>query len=291
MPTTPSRGVTLTLTTVAMVAFAANSLLARAALAHGAADPVSFTTARLGSGAAALLILSRGSAAGGSWRSALALAGYAFAFSLAYVRIPAAVGALLLFAAVQLTLIALGVAAGERPGAREWLGFLVAFGGLVALTRPGTAAPDLLGAALMLGSGAAWGIYTWRGKGSAKPLVVNAGNFLRTTPLAILALALAIALAPRVGSPGGIHLSARGLELALVSGALTSGLGYAIWYAALRGLTATRAAVVQLSVVPLAALGAVAFLGERLTVRLLVCGAAILGGIALAMGSRRRQRS
>jgi len=284
-PAAPPAVVTALLTSVAMVAFAANSLLARGALGARAADPISFTGLRLGSGAIALLLLSRGRPSGGSWRSALALAAYAYAFSVAYLRIGAGVGALLLFAAVQISMIAWGIRSGEKPSLREWVGLALALAGLLGLTLPGATAPDPAGAGLMLLAGVSWAAYTLRGKGVGDPLRANAGNFLRTVPLAA-------GLALLAGWRGGaalpaLHVSPAGLWLALASGAVASGCGYAVWYAALRGLTSTRAAIVQLSVVPLAAAGASLLLGEPVTLRLALFGALILSGIALAVTRTR----
>ena len=280
----PRAGTTAVETAVAMVAFAANSLLCRAALATAAIDATTFTALRLGAGAVALVALARARTRGGSWRSAAALAAYAFLFSLAYLRIPAGVGALALFGAVQTTMIGAGLARGERPRAREWCGLALAFGGLAGLARPGREAPDPLGVAAMAAAGVAWGVYSLRGRGNADALGVNAANFARAAALLPLFAMLALGLPP--DSPA-FHLTPRGAALALVSGAITSGLGYALWYVAVRGLSATRAAIVQLSVPPLAALGGVALLGERPTLRLAGCGAAILGGIALAVTGRR----
>jgi drug/metabolite transporter (DMT)-like permease len=279
------RSRTAGLTLAAMVAFASNSLLCRAALGGGHADAISFTTLRLVSGALALglLVRSRGSSAvpsGGSWGSAAALFAYAIGFSLAYRHVSAGTGALLLFGAVQVTMLAAGLREGERPPPREWVGLALSLVGLVALTRPGLAQPDPSGAALMLTAGVAWGLYSLRGRGSADALGATASNFSRSVPFAIGSSGVALALAaPQV--------TVVGVGLALASGALASGLGYAIWYAALRGLTATQAAIVQLSVPPLAALGGVLLLGETLTPRLVVAGTAILGGIALAVTARR----
>ncbi len=267
-----------------MAAFASNSLLCRAALAGRSIDAVSFTSIRLVSGALVLLALARGRTAGGGWIAAGALAGYAFGFSLAYLRLSAGTGALILFGTVQATLLLWGLARGERPTAPAWLGLLLALGGLVALTLPGLTAPDPLGAALMAGAGLSWGLYTVRGKGVADPLAATSGNFVLSVSFA----ALAAVVVPAAG--GRFHLSLPGAGLAAVSGALTSGLGYVLWYAALRGLSGLQAAVVQISVAPMAALGGVAFLGERLTPRLLACGAAVLGGIALAVSARRDAR-
>ncbi len=236
------------LTVVALVAFAANSLLCRAALAGGFSDATTFTTLRLIGGAVALglLVRARGvprARSGGGWLSATALFVYAVTFSLAYVRIPAGTGALLAFAAVQLTMLGGGLLAGERPRSREWWGLGLSLAGLVALTRPGLAQPDPAGAALMVGAGAAWGLYSLRARGAGDPLSVNAVNFARSVPLTLLASALGLAM-------GDLHLTPMGASLALASGAITSGLGYAAWYAALRGLSATHGAIVQLSVPP-----------------------------------------
>jgi drug/metabolite transporter (DMT)-like permease len=280
-------GRTVGLTAVAMVAFAANSLLCRAALADGYSDATTFTTFRVVGGALSLglLVRSRGgrsAGATGGWTSATALFVYAIAFSLAYLHIPAGTGALLLIAAVQITMICGGLLAGERPKAREWVGLALSLAGLVVLTRPGLAQPDPVGAALMIAAGVAWGLYSLRGRGAGDALSVNAVNFVRAVPLAVVGSVVGLA----VSEP---HLTPTGVTLALVSGAITSGLGYAVWYAALRGLSATQGAIVQLSVPPLAALGGVWLLDEALTSRLLVAGLLILGGIALAIGDRRRR--
>jgi drug/metabolite transporter (DMT)-like permease len=282
----PRAARTAALTAAAMLAFAANSLLCRAALVGEYADAASFTTLRLASGALALGVLARarGSAAPPSrvaWGSALALFAYAIAFSLAYLRIPAGTGALLLFAAVQLTMIGAGLRGGERPKALEWVGLAVSLAGLVMLTRPGLSRPDPTGAALMLGAGVAWGVYSLRGRGAADAVAANASSFARAVPLAL-------ATSAAFGLLAATRLTLAGVILAIASGALTSGLGYAVWYAALRGLTATRAAVVQLSVPPLAALGGVLVLGEDVTQRLVLASVLILGGIALAILGHRR---
>lgn len=277
---------TAALTALAMLAFALNSLLCRAALAGGHADATSFTALRLASGAGALVLLARARGAAppparAAWGSALALVAYAMLFSLAYLRISAGTGALLLFAAVQLTMIGAGLRAGEPPGALEWAGLAVSLSGLVLLTLPGLSRPDPLGAALMLAAGVGWGVYSLRGRGAFDPVAANAAGFARA---ALLGLAPAAALL----ATGMAHVTPAGAGLALVSGAVTSGLGYAVWYAALRGLAATSAAIVQLSVPPLAAgLGAL-LLGERVTLRLTLASVLILGGIGLAVAGRRR---
>jgi len=264
------------LTAPAMLGFAANSLLCRAALAPRLAGPATFTAVRLATGAAALWLIlrlvRRSRPAGGSWGSAAALFAYAAAFSLAYVRIPAGVGALLLFAAVQMSMIAWAVATGERPARRQWLGIGLALGGLAVLTLPGARTPDLLGAALMLVAGAAWGVYSVRGRGTVAPLATTADNFLRSLPLAAAFLL----------SSGRPEITAAGAALATASGAAASGLGYALWYAALPALGVTRAAAVQLAVPVLAAAGGTLLLGEPVTARLVVAGGAIVAGIALA---------
>lgn len=269
-----------------MIAFAANSLLCRAALGAGHADAATFTVLRVLGGAVVLGILARlraGSAppAGAAWGSALALFVYAAGFSFAYTRIPAGIGALLLFAAVQLTMNGAGLLAGERPRPLEWVGLGLSLAGLVVLTRRGLTRPDPLGALLMLGAGVAWGIYSLRGRGQGDAVARNAASFARALPLCLTAGAAVVLFS-------SLHLDLAGAWLALVSGVVTSGLGYAVWYAALRGLTATRAAIVQLSAPPLAAAGAVLFLDESFSPRLLAASALILGGIALAVAARRR---
>lgn len=276
---------TAALTVAAMLAFAANSILCRAALAGGYVDATDFTTIRLAGGAAVLGILSlmRGSpprAVRFVWGSAVALFAYAIGFSLAYARVPTGAGALLLFAAVQLTMIGAGLRAGERPRPGEWAGFGLSITGLVVLTGPGLTQPDPIGALLMLAAGVAWGAYSLRGRRSADPLSANAASFAATLPLTLGASGAAVLL-------GAAHISRPGVLLALASGALASGLGYVVWYAALRGLMVTRAAIVQLSVPPLATTGGVLVLGERFSIRLLAASLLILTGIALAVLSHR----
>jgi drug/metabolite transporter (DMT)-like permease len=277
---------TAALTAAAMLAFAANSLLCRAALAGGHADAASFTTLRLAAGTLVLVLLARSRAAAApaprvAWGSAAALFAYAIFFSLAYLRIPAGVGALLLFAAVQLSMIGAGLRGGERPRALEWAGLAVSLAGLVVLARPGLARPDPAGSALMLGAGVAWGVYSLRGRGVPDAIAANAASFARSVPYA-LAASVALGL---LGTP---RLTATGALLAVLSGAVTSGLGYAVWYAALRGLTATRAAIVQLAVPPLATMLGVLLLGEVVSLRLVLASALVLGGIALAIAGHRR---
>lgn len=266
------------LTLLALIAFAGNSLLCRAALAHTGIDAASFTLVRLLSGAVVLGLLAwwrRGAASGrGNWLSAFALFAYAAAFSFAYVQLSAAAGALLLFGAVQATMIAHGLWSGERLRPLQLGGLLLACGGLVGLVLPGLSAPPLVAALLMMMAGIAWGVYSLRGRGAGDPLRVTAGNFLRAVPMAALLSVLLFGQA----SP-----DPAGLGYAVLSGALASGVGYAIWYTALPFLKSVTAASVQLSVPVIAALGGVLLLGEPLTPRLLAASAAILGGVALVV--------
>lgn len=273
-----SRSLTLSLTLLAMIAFAGNSLLCRLALQQTAIDPASFTALRIVSGALTLWLIVRvrssSHSAAGSWPSALALFAYAAAFSYAYVSLSAATGALLLFGAVQATMLSYGLWAGERLRRRQFIGLALAMSGLVGLLMPGLSAPPLAGALLMLGAGVAWGIYSLRGKGTGDATSVTAGNFLRAVPLGAL---LALAALP------WSSLDVPGFWYAIASGALASGVGYAIWYTALRGLKATSAATVQLSVPVITAVGGIVLLGETISLRLLITSAAILGGIALVV--------
>ena len=267
-----------------MLAFAANSLLCRAALEHGLIDPASFATIRLVSGAVVLTVLARRhrstiKAQGHTdWLAASMLFAYVALFSFAYVSLSAGTGALILFSAVQLAMFVSGLRAGERFSAIEWLGLGVAIAGLVYLVSPGVTAPAPLGAAAMAAAGVAWGVYSLRGRRAGDPLMLSAAHFARAAPMAI---ALNLILWPQA------HAQVSGIWLAVASGAMTSGLGYVVWYAALKGLSAMRAATVQLSVPPVAAIGGVWLLSEALDVRLVVASFAILGGIALALTSRR----
>jgi drug/metabolite transporter (DMT)-like permease len=268
----------ITLTSLAMVAFAGNSLLCRVALKHTGIDPASFTIIRLISGAMMLWLVVRIRGGthtdGGNWLSASALFAYAAGFSFAYVSLPAASGALLLFGAVQATMIGHGIWMGERLRKPQLAGLMLAFGGLVGLLLPGLSAPPLYGSILMLGAGVAWGIYSLRGKGAGDPTKVTAGNFLRAVPIAGTLSILTF---------NGTSVDNAGFWYAVSSGALASGIGYAIWYTALPALKATNAATVQLSVPVIAAVGGVAFLGEPITLRLVLASAAILGGITLVV--------
>ena len=266
------------LTTLTMIAFAGNSLICRAALKHTAIDPASFTAIRLLSGAAtlwALVRLRRNASTGrGNWRSAAALFGYATGFSFAYVSLPTATGALLLFGAVQATMISYGIWRGERLLKLQIFGLGLALAGLVELLLPGLSAPPLLGATLMLGAGGAWGIYSLRGKRADDPTAVTAGNFLRGVPFAAALCLFQF---------HSLAMDSAGLGYAVLSGAVTSGMGYALWYSVLPALPATLAATVQLSVPVLAALSGVAFLGEPVSLRLVLASVGILGGIALVV--------
>ena len=283
----PSR--LLIATTLALLAFAGNSVLCRIALADpNGIDAASFTSIRLAAGAAALALLVRWSAravtdtrAPGDWWSALALFVYAACFSFAYRGLHAGAGALLLFGAVQISMIGWGLFRGERLTAVQWLGLTLAAAGLGGMLLPGLSAPPWTSAALILGAGVAWGVYSIRGRGAGDPLQVTAGNFMRAC---LFAAVLSLAAVSQV------RLDAAGIGYAVLSGALTSGVGYAVWYTALRGLTATVAATVQLSVPPIAAVGGIIWLGEPLTVRLAVASAVILGGIALVIRSSAADR-
>ncbi len=271
------------MTLLALLCFALNSLLSRAALGSGLIDASSFTLARLSSGAIVLFLLVRSSAKANSstppaaWDralSALALFTYALPFSLAYLRVSAGTGAFLVFGCVQITMIGSDLLSGRRILGREVVGLGAALFGLGCLTRPGLESPDPMGVLLMAISGLAWGIYSIRGRRSGPPLEATARNFAASIPLCLVASALTLST---------LHLSPSGLLLATASGGLTSGLGYVAWYAALPSLTSTRASIVQLAVPPLAAALGVAFLGEAVTTRLLVAAPLILGGIAIAV--------
>jgi drug/metabolite transporter (DMT)-like permease len=257
------------------------------ALGAGLMDAATFTTARLAAGALTLGLLVRLRGRTLSWSpprgrglvGAAALAIYAAPFSFAYVRIGAATGALLLFGAVQITMIGWGILSGERPRPRTWVGLALAAGGLAWLTLPAVARPDPIGSALMVAAGCAWGVYSLAGKGVDDVLEANARSFIWALPAAMFL---------NVMVSSGLHTSARGLLLALIAGSVTSGLGYAIWYRALRGWTATQGAVLQLSVPVIAAGGAVALLGETLSARLVVAAAAVIGGVSLVLSQRAR---
>ena len=266
------------LTVLAMLAFAGNSLLCRVALTETSIAAASFTSLRLASGALILLVILRlrgvGATAGGSWPMAAMLSAYAVFFSFAYRDLTAATGALLLFGGVQLTMMGYGLWAGERLRGAKLLGVVVAVAGLVGLLLPGLAAPPPHAAVLMLAAGAAWGVYSVLGRGAGDPIAATGGNFLRAVPFAAL-LALA--------ATGHESVDRMGVLYAVLSGAVTSGLGYVLWYAALPALRATSAATIQLSVPAIAAIGGAVLLAEPITVRLLLSSVAILGGIALTI--------
>jgi drug/metabolite transporter (DMT)-like permease len=265
-------------TILALIAFAANSVLCRVALRSGAIDPASFSTIRFASGALTLLLISsftgKRALPAGSWASAGILFLYAIPFSFAYTRLSAAAGALILFGVVQLTMITAGLWKGERPRPLQWLGMGLSIAGLAYLLLPGVGTPSWSGASLMSLAGFGWGAYSLRGRGAASPLAQTTSNFVRSVPLILSVSLLTI---PQ------FHIEGIGALFALMSGVVASGAGYVIWYSALRGLTATRAAVVQLAVPVLAAAGGIAFLGEILSTRLIIAAVMVLGGIGLAL--------
>lgn len=272
-------------TCFALVAFAFNSILCRLALGTQAIDAASFTTARLVSGAITLIFISlifskeKNKLKSGNWFSAFFLFAYAICFSFAYINLTTGTGALILFGTVQATMIVSALLSGERPQMLEWFGLILAFGGLIYLVFPGLSAPPLFSSFLMIAAGISWGFYTLRGRGSANPLADTTGNFIRSVPLIMLA-----------GLPfiSQIHLSQKGILLAVLSGAIASGIGYSVWYAALKFHTATRAAFLQLSVPAIAAIGGVVILSEVVSIRLLMATILILGGIGLAIWGRKR---
>jgi drug/metabolite transporter (DMT)-like permease len=268
----------IVVTTFAMLAFAGNSLLCRIALRDTTIDAATFTSIRLVSGALILAVILRAKGArpmaAGSWRAAFCLFAYAAAFSFAYRQLTAATGALLLFGAVQIAMLSWGLAAGERLRSLQVVGLLIAVGGLVYMLLPGLSAPPIEGAAFMIAAGVAWAGYSLLGRGVSDPTNATAGNFLRAVPFAA-ALSLAMAAGTSADHTGALY--------AVASGAVTSGLGYVLWYAALPSLTAASAAVIQLSVPAIAALGGVVLLAEPLSSRLVIASVTILGGIALTI--------
>ena len=271
------------LTALALLAFAANSLLCRLALGSQGIDAASFTTVRLASGALILWLIARARAPAVErlpldWLSAAMLFAYAVAFSFAYLSLSVGTGALILFGAVQLTMFFAGLRAGEHFAPLAWAGLLIALSGLVYLVWPGVTAPEPAGAVLMAAAGVSWGIYSLRGRGGGDPLRVTARNFLLAVPMGLLTSLLFLA---------DFRADGRGFALAVASGAIASGLGYVIWFAALRGLSATSAATVQLAVPVVAAAGGVVLLAEPVTLRLLVASAVTLGGIGMVVMQRR----
>lgn len=272
------------MTSIAMLAFAGNSVLCRLALMDASIDPASFTAIRLLSGALTLALVmlatrrKREAFREGGWAAASMLFVYAIAFSYAYVSLGAATGALILFGFVQATMIAIALYRGDRPAGTEVLGWLIAVAGLVALLLPGATSPSWQAAMLMAGAGIAWGLYSILGRNQRDPLASTAANFIRASAFVVVLMVLA-----------GAHadVSARGIGIAVVSGAITSGLGYVAWYAALNYLASFQAALVQLSVPAIAATGGALLLSEALTLQVVLSGLAILGGLGVALLGKR----
>lgn len=275
---------TIFFTFFALLAFAFNSILCRIALGGETIDAVSFTAIRLILGAVTLSIISfiynrkQTDLKRGNWLSAFFLFAYAICFSFAYLKLTTATGALILFSSVQLTMICLALIKGERPQIIEWIGLALAFCGLVYLVFPGLSAPPIFSSLLMISAGISWGFYTLRGKGSENPLADTNGNFLRAVPMIFL---LAIPFL------SAIQLSNKGIILAILSGAIASGIGYSVWYSVLKHHTATRAAILQLSVPAIASIGGVIFLAENLSLRIVLASSLILGGIGLAIVGKK----
>jgi len=272
------------LTCLALIAFAANSVLCRLALGNGAIDASSFTGIRLLSGSVVLFIIlsikgsikesNKGVTSKGSWTASFMLFLYAITFSYAYLSVDTGTGALILFGSVQITMILLSLISGTRLHIFEWSGVIIAFAGFFYLILPNITTPSINGFMLMTVSGVAWGIYTLRGRSSKNPLMDTTYNFLRTTPFVVLLA---------VFTMQNINYSPQGIALALLSGGITSGVGYTIWYIALRGLSSTQAAVIQLSVPVIAAIGGVIFVSETITSRLIISAIVVLGGILMVV--------
>ncbi len=276
-------------TAFALTAFAFNSILCRLALGTQEIDAAGFTIVRLISGAVALVFISSlydkklSITKRGNWISAFFLFAYAICFSFAYINLTTATGALILFGSVQTTMIAAAFFTGEKPKIAEWFGLIFAVGGLIYLVFPGLSAPPLVSSALMMFAGISWGFYTLRGRGgSTNALADTTGNFLRTIPMIVLTAL------PFVSQ---IHSSPKGILLAVLSGAIASGIGYAVWYHALKFHTATRAAILQLSVPALGAFGGVVFLAEMISTRLLLATIVIFGGITIAIAGRKYDKN
>lgn len=271
---------TIILTSLALIAFAANSVLCRLALGNEAIDASSFTVIRLLSGTIVLLIIisttrnTTGTSSKGSWAAGFMLFLYATTFSYAYISLDTGTGALILFGSVQITMILLSLISGTRLHITEWAGVVIAFTGFIYLILPEITTPSIVGFMLMTVAGIAWGIYTLKGRSSKSPLMDTAYNFLRTTPFVVL---LAIS------TINNVNYSSEGIVLALLSGGITSGIGYTIWYIALGGLSSTQAAVLQLSVPVIAALGGIIFVSEAVTFRLTISAAMVLGGILIVV--------
>lgn len=271
---------TLVYTTLALFAFAANSVLCRLALGSNTIDASSFTAIRLLSGVLVLFVLLKMSnsnkevASQGSWFSSIMLFLYAITFSFAYISLDTGTGALILFGSVQITMIIVSVFSGNKLHIAEWIGISIAFTGLIYLVLPDVSTPSFMGFLLMTVAGIAWGIYTLKGRGSINPLVDTAYNFLRTTPIVLILLLVTFY---------NSHYSSEGIVLAILSGAIASAMGYTIWYIALSGISVTQSAVIQLSVPVIAALGGVLFISEVITLRLILSGLLILGGILIVI--------
>jgi drug/metabolite transporter (DMT)-like permease len=283
---------TAILTFLALAAFAANSLLCRMALDQEGIDAASFTTIRLLSGSLTLLLLvyftarqkaSRKKTQNGSWTSGGLLFLYAVCFSYAYVSLETGVGALIAFASVQITMITHGIIKGRSLSRAEWIGVLMAFGGFVYLVSPGISAPSIEGFILMTLSGFGWGMYSVRGLGSVNPLEETAFNFVKSNLFLLFFVALLLIFSLMFPEAVTIQLPRNGIVLAVISGAVTSGLGYTIWYMALKGLSNLQASVFQLLVPVLAALGGIIFLSERVSLRLSLSSLIILGGILMVI--------
>ena len=273
---------TIGMTALAMVAFAGNSVLCRMALGAGVIDAASFATVRIASGGlvlALLLLWRRRKPARAEWRTVAGLFAYVAFFSFAYMTLTTGTGALILFGAVQLTMFGVALRAGDRFSGASWAGLILAFGGLVYLVSPGLTAPDPLGATLMAIAGIAWGAYSLLGRGTADPLAATASNFIFCIPLVALVSLVFLQ---------DLHLTTQGVLLAILSGGVTSGIGYAIWYEALKGLSAMQAATVQLSVPAIAAIGGVWLLAESVTLRLVLASLATLGGVWIVLMQRAR---
>lgn len=280
---------TLLYTCIALIAFAGNSVLCRLALKGDEIDATSFTAIRLISGSILLVILvmfknrSKVNLSEGSWLSSFSLFLYALTFSYAYISLNTGVGALILFGAVQLTMVIMSIFKGKMLSIGEWIGLLIAFSGLTYLLLPSASAPSLTGFILMVISGIAWGVYTLAGRGASNPLQLTANNFIRTIPFVLITV---IALVMFNTEP--LNITAGGLMLAIISGAITSGLGYAIWYQALNGLSINQAAILQLTVPIIAAFGGILFLSEDITAQLIISSLLVLGGIFISLMTNKR---
>lgn len=278
---------TILFTGLALIAFAANSVLCRLALGESAIDASTFTIVRLLAGAIVLTVImsiskiksnsNTNSSTKGSWPASIALFIYALTFSFAYVTLDTATGALILFGSVQIAMILMSIFSGNRLHISEWFGMAIAFTGFVYLILPGVTTPSVIGFLLMTVSGIAWGIYTLKGRGSKNPIMDTAFNFLRTMPFVIILAIVTFKYA---------HYSSEGILLAVLSGSIASGIGYMIWYSALSGLSVNQAAVLQLLVPVIAAVGGIIFVSESISFRLTVSSAMILGGILMVVLGR-----